>query len=89
MQDDEPRSGEQDTASPSGRPTPSLTERRGSRTRARTWVIAAQYNNPEEYGIPPLPAWSVSRADSRGIALAANADADPFVRADQPMKVRR
>lgn len=89
MQDDEPRSGEQDTASPSAQPTPSQTESRTSCMRARTWVIAAHYKDPEDYGIPPLPAWSVSRTGSRGIALAANANADPFIRADQPMKVRR
>jgi hypothetical protein len=57
--------------------------------RARTWIIAAQYEDPEDYGIPTVPTWAVSRTDSRGIALAVNADADPFIRADQPMKIRR
>jgi hypothetical protein len=57
--------------------------------RARTWVIAAHYNDPEDYGIPTVPTWTVSRTDNRGIALAANAHADPFIRAEQPMKIRR
>ncbi|MDF9744387.1 hypothetical protein [Natrinema salsiterrestre] len=56
---------------------------------ARTWVIAAQYNDPADYGIPTLPPWTVTRTDRGGIALAANADSDPFVRAEQPMTVRR
>lgn len=57
--------------------------------RARTWVIAAQYNDPEDYDIPTHSVWAVSRTDGRGIALAANADANPFIRAEQPMKARR
>ncbi|SEH66223.1 hypothetical protein SAMN05192561_1245 [Halopenitus malekzadehii] len=57
--------------------------------RARTWVIAARYREPTDYGIPTVPAWAVSRTEDRGIALAATADADPFIRADCPMPVRR
>jgi len=57
--------------------------------QARTWAIAAQYNDPADYGIPTLPTWTVSWTDRRGFALAANGDADPFIRAEQPMKVRR
>lgn len=57
--------------------------------RARTWVIATQYNEPEDYGIPTLPEWSVLRRNGSGIAFAEHDDADPFIRADQPMMVRR
>jgi hypothetical protein len=56
---------------------------------ARTWVIAAQYNDPADYGIPKLPSWTVSRTDSRGIGFGVSADADPFIRAEQPVKIRR
>ncbi|SEG60366.1 hypothetical protein [Halobellus limi] len=56
--------------------------------RARTWLIAARYGAPEEYGIPRLPAWRVCRPDCGGLALADD-DAEPFIAAERPMKVRR
>ncbi|GCF15364.1 hypothetical protein Harman_32990 [Haloarcula mannanilytica] len=60
-----------------------------SRMQARTWVIAAQYNDPEDYGIPTLPKWTVLQSESSGIAFAENPESDPFIRSEQPMKVRR
>lgn len=53
----------------------------------RTWVIAAQYREPADYGIPTLLTWYASQTEDGGLALAA--DADPFVRAKRPTKVRR
>jgi len=56
--------------------------------RARQWTIAAAYREPEEYGIPDLPAWRVHRDDCGGIALAAE-DGEPFIAAANPMRARR
>jgi hypothetical protein len=56
--------------------------------RARAWLIAARYGTPAEHGIPRLPAWRVYRPDCGGLALAAD-DAEPFITAERPMKVRR
>lgn len=67
----------------------STTKDSASGMLARTWVIAARYNDPADYGIPTLPTWTVSRMDDGGIALAANPDADPFIRAEQPVAIRR
>ncbi|XVH33746.1 hypothetical protein ACNS7O_17535 (plasmid) [Haloferacaceae archaeon DSL9] len=57
--------------------------------RSRAWVIAARYNEPKDYDIPTLPEWTVLRGNCCGIAFAGRDDADPFIRADQPMKIRR
>jgi len=56
---------------------------------ARTWAIVARYDDPADHDIPALPTWDVSRTDCGGVTLAATPDADPFVRAEQPMAVRR
>ena len=56
--------------------------------RAREWLIAARYGTPREHGIPELPAWRVHRPDCGGLALAAD-DAEPFITAGRPVKVRR
>lgn len=57
--------------------------------RARTWVIAANYSEPEDYGIPALPEWTVVRGEPSGIAFAEGSDAEPFIRAERPVRVRR
>jgi hypothetical protein len=57
--------------------------------RAREWAIVGAAREPEEHGIPELPAWRVSRDDDGGIAFA-DADADePFILAESPVRVRR
>lgn len=89
MPDESPRTRERDATSVSSQSEPSSTSSGPSRMLARTWVIAAQYNDPADYGTPSLPAWHVSRTDGGGLTLAADADADPFVRAERPMTVRR
>lgn len=55
--------------------------------RAREWVIAGNFRTPADYGIPELPAWRICRTECDGLALAAP-DTDPFIAAEQPMKVR-
>jgi hypothetical protein len=55
--------------------------------RAREWTIAGCYREPSDYDIPELPRWRVCRTESGGVAFAA--DGDPFIAAEQPMKVRR
>ena len=55
--------------------------------RAREWAIVGAAREPEEHGIPELPAWRVSRNDDGGIAFA---DAgEPFILAESPVRVRR
>ena len=61
----------------------------GSRMRARTWVIAHHYHEQEEYGIPAIPDWTVVETDRNGVAFAENDETEPFIRADEPMRVRR
>lgn len=56
--------------------------------RAREWAIAGAFSKPAEYGIPDPPAVQTDRLDCGGIALSAGSD-DPFITAEQPMKVRR
>lgn len=89
MYDEESWPRERESGSRPARPTSLATDDGGPHMRARTWVIATQYNDPSDYGIPELPTWTVSRTAGSGIALAVTADADPFIRAEQPMKVRR
>lgn len=55
--------------------------------RAREWAIAGSYREPSDYDIPELPRWRVCRTDAGGLAFAA--DGEPFIAADEPMKVRR
>lgn len=56
--------------------------------RACEWAVAANFRTPVAYDIPELPAWRVCREECGGLAFAA-ADGDPFITADNPMKVRR
>lgn len=56
---------------------------------ARRWTIAARFEEPADYGIPTVPSLTVSRTDDGGIELATDADTEPFVRAEQPVDVRR
>lgn len=60
-----------------------------SSMRARTWLVAFQYYDPSDYDIPALPAWAVTRPDAGGIAFAADDGEPPFIRAEQPVRVRR
>jgi hypothetical protein len=55
----------------------------------RSWVIAYQYGDPTDYGVPALPEWSVRRTCAGGLALAEDDASEPFIRADTTMKVRR
>jgi len=57
--------------------------------RARQWALAVQYGDPDDYDIPALPTWAVSRPAEGGVAFAEIEGEAPFIRAEQPMKVRR
>lgn len=58
-----------------------------SAMQARRWAIAAT-RDPVAYGIPELPAWD--RVDGvDGIAFARESETEPFISADEPMRVRR
>jgi hypothetical protein len=55
---------------------------------ARRWAIASLYHDPEEYGIPEVPEWTVYRTDT-GLAFAETEGAEPFISAESPVRVRR
>jgi len=57
--------------------------------RARTWVLAYRYYEPEDYGVPELPDWTVARTDCEGLAFARDVGEEPFIRAERPVQVRR
>jgi hypothetical protein len=57
--------------------------------RARQWTLATQYGDLDDYDIPALPTWAVSRPAEGGVAFAGSEGEAPFIRADRPMKVRR
>lgn len=57
--------------------------------RARRWVIAYHYSDPADYGIPELPTWTVCRAGKIGLSFAEDEGAEPFIHAEQPVRVRR
>lgn len=61
---------------------------RNSGMRARRWCVASCYHAPEAYGIPELSEWSVTRT-SDSVAFAESEDAEPFIRAGNPVRVRR
>lgn len=60
-----------------------------SRMRARRWVIAYRFSVPADYDIPELPSWTVSRTDSNGLSFARDHETEPFISAEQPVRVRR
>ncbi|WP_436901931.1 hypothetical protein [Halovenus halobia] len=62
------------------------TTRDGAEMRARRWAIAA-VQEPSAYDIPELPTSTV--CDCAGLALADAPDSEPFIRAAEPMQVRR
>lgn len=57
-----------------------------SSMRARQWTIAANYREPADYDVPRLPNWTVYREDG---ALAFGVGGEVFLRADDPVNVRR
>lgn len=57
--------------------------------RARAWTIAATFNEPADYGIPPLPEWTVYKETGGGMALGAAEHDGVFIAADDPVTVRR
>jgi len=57
--------------------------------RARTWTIAANYRDPADYDVPPLPDWTVIRSDDGGLVVADPDDETACIRADDPVTVRR
>lgn len=57
--------------------------------RARAWRIAADLGTPADYGIPPLPEWTVYKEAGGGMALGAEDGDGVFVAADDPVDVRR
>lgn len=56
--------------------------------RAREWAVAAAFREPSEYGIPDPPAVYACRTDCGGLSLSAG-DEEPFIMAEQPVKIRR
>jgi hypothetical protein len=56
--------------------------------RAREWAVAGAFGDPSEYGFPDPPTVQVCRLDCGGVAFSAGDD-DPFIAAEQPMKIRR
>lgn len=56
--------------------------------RARERVIAGRYREPEDYGIPELPARPICRSGRGSLAFAAGAE-EPSITAENPTKVRR
>jgi hypothetical protein len=89
MTDEDGRARSHDESTAPERATPTSATRSTSCMHARSWVIAYRYRAPADYGIPPLPSWSVRRTDAGGVALAEDDDSDAFIRADAPMSVRR
>lgn len=89
MPEDASHERNRDDDEESHRPTTSADRSTGSSMRARTWVIAALYEDPVEYGIPELPTWAVTQTPSGGVALSATPDSEPFISAEQPTTVRR
>lgn len=66
------------------------SERSGNaRMGARTWMIAYLYGAPADYGIVPLPEWTVRRTEERGLSFAEDDESEPFISAQHPMRVRR
>jgi hypothetical protein len=57
--------------------------------RARTWVLACNYRDPADYGIPTLPAWTVTRTACGALSFAADDESTPFISAEHPVRVRR
>jgi hypothetical protein len=57
--------------------------------RARTWTVAANFHDPTDYDIPPLPEWTVYKEAGGGMALSAEDDDGVFIAAEDPMDIRR
>lgn len=60
--------------------------------RAREWAIAANFRTPADYDVPELPRWRTCRGQCGGLAFAAvdaEAGDDPFIAAENPVRVRR
>lgn len=89
MSDEDVRAWSRERTAESEPDSPSARTPTASRMHARSWLIAYQYGDPADYGMPALPEWSVRRPCVGGIALAENDASEPFIRADAPMKVRR
>ncbi|XVH32143.1 hypothetical protein ACNS7O_02875 [Haloferacaceae archaeon DSL9] len=45
--------------------------------------------DPVDYDIPDLPVGTAVRTDRAGLAFARNDEDDPFIRAENPVRVRR
>jgi hypothetical protein len=88
MQDDRRSEPPEDPAAGDA-PAHSTGEHADSRMRARTWVVAANYRDPADYDVPELPSWYVSRPEDGGVALATDPASEPFVAAENPVRVRR
>lgn len=65
----------------------SESDRARAAMRARRWAIA-RCHDPATYGIPPLPEWEVHRT-ADGLAFATEPGTEPFIRASNPVDVRR
>jgi len=89
MSDEETRAWSRERTADSESDPSSTRTLSTSQMHARSWVIAYQYGDPADYGMPALPGWSVRRTCKGGIALAKDDASEPFIRANAPMKVRR
>jgi hypothetical protein len=63
----------------------------GSSMLARTWVIAARFHEPSDYGIPEAPVLPPVACEPGVLSLGdPDADADAVVlTSGEPMRVRR
>ncbi|WP_267643266.1 hypothetical protein [Haloarchaeobius amylolyticus] len=89
MSDAEPNSQGESRHPSEAETAPGKDAADGAGMRARSWTIAARFRAPEDYDIPPLPDWVATRTDENGLALATSEAAEPFISADDPMRVRR
>ncbi len=56
---------------------------------ARTWVIAANFRTPADYGIPTAPSLPAERRANGALTLLHPDDSTPLLTIEAPMSVRR
>jgi hypothetical protein len=56
---------------------------------ARTWMLAARFREPSDYGIPEAPVFPAERCDSGALRLHDPDSGQLVMVAGAPMQVRR
>ena len=56
---------------------------------ARTWVIAANFRTPADYGIPAAPSFAAERRADGTLVLVEPDDSTPVMTVENPIPVRR